>query len=187
MSILRIHRIASAVLAGVLAWLLLVGIAGAQGPDATALQLTLPPESAVGQEMAMSARLTSEVGVAVVGVEVVFRRAATFMNVASDLELGRAVTDEQGTATVSVVSRSEGDMMVTARFDGNSQYGPASANGTLTIQSGPPQYVEEAGVRIPGINVYLLAGVLGTVWSLYFVVMTLILLIAREGSGLADT
>ncbi|MDO8750525.1 MAG: hypothetical protein Q7K03_05220 [Dehalococcoidia bacterium] len=186
MSILRVQRIASPILGAALAWLLLAGIAGAQGLDATALELRLPPEGTVGQEMTLSARLTNETGVAVVGAEVVFLRAVRFMNVGSDLELGRTVTDEQGTATLSVVHRGEGEMMVTARFDGNTQYGPASASGSVHIQPGPPQYVEKAGVRIPGINVYLLAGILGTVWTLYFVVMTLILLIAREGSGLAD-
>ena len=187
MSILRVQRIASLLLAVALVWLLLVGTAGAQGPDATALELRLPPEGTVGQEMTVSARLTNETGVAVAGAEVAFRWAVKFMNVGSDLELGRTVTDEQGTATLSVVHRGEGEMMITARFDGNTQYGPASATGAVPIQPGPPQYLEKAGVRIPGINVYLLAGVLGTVWSIYFVVMTLILLIAREGSGLADT
>lgn len=186
MSILLVQRVATPLLAAALAWLLLVGTARAQGPGGTTLELRLPPEGTVGQEMTVSAHLTDGAGVAVEGAEVVFYRAVEFMNVGSDLELGRAVTDAQGTATLSVVHRSEGEIKITARFDGNTQYGPASASGAVPIQPGPPQHLEEAGVRVPGINVSLLAGILGAVWSTYFVVMVLIWLIAREGTGLAD-
>ena len=42
--------------------------------------------------------------------------------------------------------------------------------------------LEEAGIKVPGINVSLLAAILGAVWATYFVVMLLLLLIARKGS-----
>ncbi|MFQ5827382.1 MAG: hypothetical protein ACE5IA_08510 [Dehalococcoidia bacterium] len=165
-----------------LVWLSLVGVAAAQGPTDTNLELRLPTEGAVGQEMTVEARLTDESGVAVIGAEIVFRRVAEYMNATSELEIGRALTDERGVSTVSFVPRSEGQMLITALFVGDNQYGPTSISEEIPIQTGPSQYREEAGVDVPGINVSLLAGILGGVWGTYFVVMTLLWLIAREGA-----
>lgn len=169
-------------LAIMLVWLVMAGTAAAQDSASTRLELYLPSGNAVGQEMTVEARLTDAAGAAIAGVEVVFQREVTFLNTVDKLELGRAVTDEQGWAALTLVPRSEGSMAISAQFVGNDPYGPASANDTASIATGPQLYVEEAGVRVPGISVALLAGLLGTVWGIYMVVMLLIWLIAREGS-----
>lgn len=169
-------------LAVMLIWLALAGTTAAQESTGTTLELYLPSGSAVGQEMTVQARLTDAAGAAVIGSEVVFHREVTFFNTHGKLELGRAVTDEQGWAALTFVPRSEGSMAISAQFEGNDLHGPASASDTASIATGPQLYVEEAGVRVPGISVALLAGLLGTVWGIYMVVMLLIWLIAREGS-----
>lgn len=170
-------------LAAAMAWLLLASTATAQDSTATKLELYLPTGSAVGQEMTVQARLTDIAGAAVVGAEVVFQRDVIFQNTSGKLELGQAITDEQGWAALPFLPRSEGQMVITAQFGGNNLYGPASASDTASIETGPQLYVEEAGVRVPGLSVALLAGLLGTVWGIYMVVMLLIWLIAREGQS----
>lgn len=181
MNILFLRRVGPALMAVALLWLSLAGIAHSQDSTGTTLELHLPPEGAVGQEMKVEARLTDQAGEAVVDVEVVFQREVEFMNSFSVLELGRATTNEQGVATLSLIARSEGEMQIMAQFPGNGQHGPASSDAAVPVQTGPLLYVEEAGVRVPGINVSLLVGILGGVWGTYFVVMALIFLIAREG------
>lgn len=182
MSALFSRRVISPLLSAALVWLLLTATAGAQGSGGTTLDLSLPSEGGVGQEMTLEARLADESGAAVAGVEVVFEWEAAFMNSYSELVLGRAVTDETGVAILSYVPRSEGATLITARFDGDGRHGPASSSGAVTIQTGPALYSEEAGVRVPGINVSLIIGILLTVWGVYTVVMVRIWLIARDGS-----
>ncbi|NQW22466.1 MAG: Ig-like domain repeat protein [SAR202 cluster bacterium] len=168
-------------LVAILMWLLSVSLTQAQSPAGTELELILPDESAVGQETELRAHLVNSLGGAVVGAEVTFLREAVFMNTGNDLILGTAVTDETGVAVLVFIPRSEGEMLITAEFYGDSQYGAAFATGVVPIATGPALYVEEERFRVPGINVSLFAAVLGGVWSLFFVVLVLIWLISREG------
>ncbi len=82
--------------------------ARAAGPVGTSVELRLPPEGAIGEELVTEAHLTDETGSAVTGVEVLFQRQVEFMRAGGELELGRGVTDQQGLARVSFVPRSEG-------------------------------------------------------------------------------
>lgn len=186
MSFLFSRLTSSLLLVTVLAWVLLVSMASAQDPMGTTLELYLPPENSIGQEMVIEARLTDAEGVAVPGAEVVFQREVAFMNTSDTLTLGQAITDEEGWASLTVLPRSEGQMSINAEFAGSEQHGPASINAETWIQTGPQLYVEEAGVQVPGINVSLLVGIMGTVWIVYASVMLLIWLIAHEGSRPQD-
>ena len=55
----------------------------------------------------------------------------------------------------------------------------------LTVQGSAQLYRETAGVQVRGIGVWLLVGLVGAVWSIYFTVMVLVSLIARAGSKAA--
>ncbi len=155
--------------------------ARAAEPVGTTVEFSPPPEGAVGEELVAEARLTDEAGTPIVDAEVVFQREVEFLRAGGGLELGRGVTDRQGLARVSFVPRSEGEVPITARFSGNARYAPVSGEIIVTIRTGPALYSEEAGVRVPGINVSLLVGILGGVWGTYFFVMLLIWRIASEG------
>lgn len=187
MRVLYMWRVAPLVTAIAMTWLFLAGIAQAQTSSGTTLQLTLPIEGAVGEELIVTARLTSQVGFPVSGAEVVFRRDTEFMNASSELEMGRALTDGQGTATLTFLPRSEGELLIFADFEGDVQYASSFSEGTTFIQTGPALYLEEAGIKVPGMNISLLVGILSIVWGTYFIVMFRIWLIAREGAGLPTT
>ena len=170
----------------VLVWLLLAGAAHAQAPVGTVIELTMPDEGAVGQEMTVAARLADRSGSPVVGVEIVVQASLEFLNTSGDVDLGRGMTDEHGTTVLSFVPLTEGDTEILAIFDGTAAYGTAFGSATVHIQEGPPQYVDEAGIKVPGINVSLLVAVLGTVWGTYFIVMFRVFLIARDDSTVAE-
>ncbi|MDP6715128.1 MAG: hypothetical protein QF368_10935 [SAR202 cluster bacterium] len=174
-------RIAFSILGGA-AWLLIINAAIAQSPQSTSLELQLPSDGAVGQEMTVAAQLTDQTGAAVIGAEVIFLRDTRFMNSSSELSMGRATTNSQGVASLLFVPRSEGDQLIFSEFEGDDRHGSSFSEGSAFIQTGPGLYEEEAGVKVPGINVSLLVAILGGVWGTYFVVMALVWLIALEGS-----
>lgn len=163
-----------------LMWLLAVTGAQAQSGSSTSLELVSPLEGSVGQEMVLTARLTNQEGLAVEGAEVIFLRDAPFLNASTELEIGRAVTDSQGLATLSFIPRSEGELLILVDFGGNARYGPSFNDGIALVETGPALYSEEAGVKIPGVNISLLIGVLSVIWGAYFFVMAQMWLIGRE-------
>ncbi|MBI2865921.1 MAG: hypothetical protein HYX99_00980 [Chloroflexi bacterium] len=164
-----------------LSWASWGGPALAAGPESTRVELLLPPDLAVGQEMKLAARVTTASGSPVPGVEVVFVRAASFMNTEGEVLLGKAIADSNGIALLSSFPRSEGEVTFVARFAGNEQLQRSSASVEAAVRAGPPAYGEEVGVRIPGLSVAWLVGLLSAVWAVYFTVMGLLFLIAREG------
>lgn len=166
---------AAVVAAGKLVW----ADEGDTSAAGSTITLELPLEMAVGKEANLVASLTGSGPLA--GAEVVFLAAFTFAGTEGEVELGRAVTDEQGIARLTYVPRSQGEMNIAARYAGNDQLEPAEVSQKVTVQPGPQLYQETAGARIPGIGVWLLIAVLGTVWSTYLIVTVILGLIARKG------
>ncbi|MBI2872928.1 MAG: Ig-like domain repeat protein [Chloroflexi bacterium] len=143
------------------------------------VEFQLPQEMAVGQEVALQVTLHGSGPLA--GAQVLFLSPAQFAGTEGEVELGRAVTDAQGVASLSYVPRRDGETTITARFAGNDQYGAAEVSRAVQVQPGPSTYQQTAGVRVPGINVWLLVGVMGAVWATYFTVMIILGLIVRRG------
>jgi hypothetical protein len=59
------------------------------------------------------------------------------------------------------------------------------ASAALTVSGEDQLYVAEAGLRVPFLSVFLLAGALAVVFGLYTAVALLIFGIAREGEKVA--
>jgi hypothetical protein len=180
------RSVISAALA-VLVWVLLGGLAHAQAPTGATIDLIAPEAGAVGQEMTVAARLTDRSGSPIAGAEILIQASLEFFNTAGDVELGRGTTDQRGAAIISFVPLTEGDTEILAVFDGDAAYGAAFASATVPVAAGPQQYVDEAGIKVPGINVSLLIAILGTVWGTYFVVMFRVFLIARDDSPAVES
>ncbi len=170
----------------VTAWLLLAGIALAQARTDTAIELTVPAGGAVGTEMTVAARLTDQSGGAIADTEIIFQSSLVFLNALGDVEIGRDTTDKFGTATLTFIPRSEGETEIIAIFEGNANYGDAFEGAPVVVATGPAQYTEEAGVKVPGINVSLLVMILSAVWGTYMAVMFRVFLIARSDSSPAE-
>ncbi|MBI2865868.1 MAG: hypothetical protein HYX99_00710, partial [Chloroflexi bacterium] len=167
--------------------LALPGPALALGPVNTDLELLFPPEPVVGQELALAARVRDPSGAGVPGVEVVFTTTATFLNAESELELGRAVTDERGITTFSYLPRSEGEITVSALFAGNDQYRKRAASGQMVVLPGLPQYHQEIGLRVPGVGVWLLVALMAGIWGTFLWALGQVRVIFREGQEVASS
>ena len=146
------------------------------------LELIITSETAVGDTVQLQAVVTAD-GAPLPEIEVIFRRSVEFFNTGSEVLIGRATTDAAGRASVDYSPRSEGEVLITAEFDGVAGITAAYNETTIFVATGPAQYSGAAGVSVPGINVLFLVAILSAVWGTYFVVMVLVWLIARDGSA----
>lgn len=150
-------------------------------PKRTHLEMSVPQWARAGQQTEVRVRLTDETGAPVAKAEVVLEWAAEFMGASGKVVLGKATTDEKGEALIAFTPTGTGEMKLLARFAGDSKHRASKALATLPLRPGGPIYVPTAGVRVPGINVSLLVGILSGVWGTYMVVALLVWLIALKG------
>lgn len=164
-------------LSGVLLLLAVAGTAAAEAQPAQ-IELVISEDWKVGQETTVQALLSQGDGTPIGGGKVAFGATAEFANVKGEIELGQAVTSDQGVAELAYLPRSSGAQTVIARFEGNDRYGPAESSQLVSIETGPQIYHEEAGVEVPGIGVWLVSAGLAVVWIAFLVVTALLGLIA---------
>ncbi len=155
----------------------------ARRADAAQLTVALVAQSPVqaGQPSILTATVT-EGGVPAAGMSVVFYSTETFARVTGDAEIGRSVTDASGVASFTFAPTEAGAHSVgataTAR-DGT----VAKAAATLTIEgSFEQQYVQTAGIQIPGINSWLIIGLLAIVWGVLLFIAITVIRIAAAGN-----
>lgn len=166
--------------AGVLASLLLLGGGGwAAGP--TQVELQVEPEVGLGERVTARVAVRDEAGKPVAGAGVVLLSPASFGPARGEMRLGQVKTNAQGQAIFTYQARREGQQTLVARFLGDSRYAPGEASAAFTVRGSAQLYEERAGVKLPGVGVWILIVLLMAFWSVFLVVMALITLIAREG------
>jgi hypothetical protein len=147
--------------------------AGAQQP-VPIINMGFEPFAVAGEEIAVSAYLNDPVGNPIYDVEIRFTYEAEFMNVSGSVEIGTAVTDENGLALVLFEPRTEGENNLTAAFGGNDVFVPVSTKDTLSVLPGEQIYRELPPYRIPGANVWLTTGLIATVWLIFVLSLGLV-------------
>ncbi|MFQ5854475.1 MAG: Ig-like domain-containing protein [Anaerolineae bacterium] len=150
--------------------------------DPTTMELQAPQEVSLGDVITVTAVLRDGQGLPIPAATIILWSPASFLSTDGAMRLGQATTDAQGRATFLYEARREGALALNAYFSGDSRYAPAQVSADLTVQGSAQLYQETAGVRVPGVGVWLLVGLLVVVWSIFFTVMVLLTLIAREGS-----
>ncbi len=143
------------------------------------VDLSVPDEAAIGQPMEVQAHFHSESDDAITGMEVTFHEEVSFGGVTSDVELGRAVTDDDGFAALTYAPRTAGNHEIHVRYtyaDGEEEDAAAS----LTVPAtGEQLYRSTAGVKIPGLNVWLLMALVAVVWAILLSVAFRVIAIAH--------
>ena len=177
-------RIEIAAWSALLILLLTTHAVSAQGPDSeTNLELRLPNiDMTTGDRVEALVHLTDGKSEPVSGAEINVTQTVEFMGGAADVDLGRVVTNEQGQGVVVLGLTSDGELFINADFAGDDLRSPSSATEIIQVREGPPLFHQEGGIKVPGVNVYLLVAILGAVWATYLVVMGILLMIARMGS-----
>lgn len=125
-------------------------------------------ESALpGEIIAASAYLVDPLGNPVYDAEIHFTYAVEFLNTEDSVEIGTAITDDTGLALLTWEPRSEGEINITASFEGNDVFAPANSVRSLEVLPGEQLYRELPPYRVPGANVWLTTGLIATVWIIF--------------------
>jgi hypothetical protein len=143
--------------------------------------LDLPDQAPLGETATIRAVVTHrEDGDPVEGLMVTFEAPAAWgEGLAGPMVLGTATTDHDGTAVIAIEIRAAGDLEVTALVDGALGFRPASTTASLEVVRQRQLVVERVGLRIPWLNLWVLAGVIGLVWLLYLAAANHLRAIAR--------
>ncbi|MBI4498676.1 MAG: Ig-like domain-containing protein [Chloroflexi bacterium] len=155
--------------------------AGADPPD-TREQVTLtgsgPVDIALGNQARLAVRLRNAAGQPVPGARILFTSPAAFAGAVGEMEIGEAVTDANGTASLDYAFRIEGQNLIIARFLGDGTYQPAEARTTVMVvmpATGQVQLAQRtAGVELPVLGAWTIIAVIGTVWAVYFGALLLV-------------
>jgi len=143
--------------------------------------LNLPDAVRVGEIAAIEALVThAEDGDPVEGLTVTFEAPAAWgEELGGPMTLGTAMTDQDGAAVITTEIRATGDLDVMARVEGAKGFRTASAEASLEVIGQRQMVVEDVGLHIPWLNLWVLAGVIGLVWALYLVAANHLRMISR--------
>jgi hypothetical protein len=176
--------------AGVKAILVVVALAGAAfalagtaSASHVVVNIATPHEATVGDAVAVQATLRSaDEGLPIANTPVVFSTEGSFAGVSGQVELGRAVTDENGVATLNYVPRSAGDHEIRVQYETPGASEPEVATTSVSVSGSAQLHQSTAGVRVPGLNSWLIIALVTVVWSILFSVGLRGVAIARAGS-----
>ena len=172
--------------AGLIA-LLAVGIGAAVTANASQLKVNIAESTPalVGQPSQIDATLTSpDTGKPMAGVNVTFLAHASFGKVDGFMEIGRAVTNADGVATISYVPHEAGSQDIKVDYVPTTGAKTEEATGSINVAGAASQlYVQKAGIQVPGLNSWLIIGLLTIIWGTLFGVALTVIRIARAGQG----
>ena len=167
--------------------LLAVGIGAAVTANASPLQVNIaePTPALVGQPSQVDATLVSpDTGKPMAGVNVTFLAHSSFGKVDGFMEIGKAVTDSQGVAAISYVPREVGSQDIKVDYVPAAGAKMEEATGSISVEGAAQQlYVQKAGIQVPGLNSWLIIGLLTIIWGTLFGVGVTVIRIARAGQG----
>lgn len=126
--------------------------APAAAADPTALTISAPASAAIGDRVAVEARLTNTRGDPIEAATILFVTSLAFLNGAGDVVMADARTGKDGIAKAEYEVRSAGRLAVRAVFRGDPHYLAAEASAEMTVSDGTARFAQEVGIRIPGLN-----------------------------------
>ena len=166
----------------------LFALAGTADASHVSATIIVPDEVAVGRPVEIQALLQgADDGAPVAGTRVTFYMNASFAGVEGEVQLGQAVTDENGVATLIHEPRSASVHQIRIEYTLPGDSEPETITTSMNVASGGSQlYRSTAGVDIPGLNVWLIMTVVAIVWAILMSVAVRVIAIARAGRD-ADT
>lgn len=147
------------------------------------LELRVPQKVRLGTTVTITALLTDAHGMPIEGGTVAFERPAFWGDgISGHMLIGESVTDKDGVASITDQIRTSGDVDVEATFMGDGVHEEAMAERSISVVGDVPLYNPTAGIEVPWLNLWVLAGVIALVWGLYLVVGARLVAIARSPS-----
>lgn len=163
----------------------MLALAGTASASHVKVDISAPQQGAAGDAIRVEAMLrAADTGLPVANTPVSFYTDGSFGGVTGEIELGRAVTDQNGVATLSYQPRSVGDHEIRIEYLMPGESEPEVATTTIFVAGASQLYRSTAGIQVPGLNVWLIIALLTVVWSILFSIGLRILAIARAGSDM---
>lgn len=110
------------------------------------LLLVLPEQAESGQPLTLTATLLNEKGEPIESALVTFSIEIDFFT-SYLMEIGQAVTNEQGVAVLEYTSRQAGDIQVIARYEGDGIQAAEAAATIILTEADEPFYQAEVGLH----------------------------------------
>ncbi len=137
-----------------------------------------------GQPAQLRAHLTDDNGAPVAGATVSFYTTGTFLGAKGQEEIASAVTNDQGLAVATYQPRDPGTYDITVDYSLPKDTTVEHSTSSMTVSGAVGQvYNQTAGVRIPGLNSWLIIAVASIIWSILFGVGVTVIRIARAGGS----
>ena len=113
----------------------------------------------------------------------------SFLDVTDNIELGRTVTDQNGTAVIKPHPMPAGEHTVYIKYKTRDETQSETLTLAISMSGTTLQlYRSKDGISIPGLNIALLLMiVLSVVWGILLTVALRLVAIARNGSDIAPT
>ena len=145
------------------------------------VRTSVPSTGVVGDIVPLAIDIHTPDGAALSGTTVVYYLHMAFAGVEGEAEIGRAVTDDAGIATLLYEPRSAGVHDVRIEYLAPGAEKAEEVVATFEVAGGAQLYQSAGGPDIPGINPGLLMLVLGSVWLILLGVSFRLVAIARAG------
>jgi hypothetical protein len=164
---------------------------GAAAPDTRAeskLTVSAPVSANTGETTPLTVNAVDPAGKPVAGARVHLFEVVTFLgSLKQDVEVAAATTGKDGQATLSYAARRTGTRSLKVAFDGNVDHRATSLALELPVADAGSTYEVKPPPGIPGVNRFLVSGVIMTVWGTMFIVAWHVLAIVRAGRDDAGT
>ena len=162
---------------------LLPAIASAQAPAPAVVTLTMPAHPPLGEPMTLTATLHDPAGAPIADAPLRFLLLGEFMGKSGQADLGRAITDATGVATLKHAPRLTGALTIRVIFDGTEDVPGAHVDLETDVVGDGQLYTVAFGTAAPNFEFWGLVVVLSAVWTIVLSVALRILAIARGGAA----
>jgi len=157
-------------------------LGGAAEASHVTVNVTTTPEQ-VGRPATVQVALRStDGGLPVPNTPVVFYTQESFGRVTGEVELGRAVTNQDGVAVLNYQPRSPGDHQIRVEYVTPGEGQPEAGTTSISVADGPQLYRSTAGIHVPGLSAWLIIALVTAVWAILFSVALRVVAIARAGT-----
>lgn len=162
---------------------LTVAMASTTAASHVTVRTSMPSAGAVGQIVPLAIDLHTPDGAPLSGTIVTYYLHMSFAGVEGEAEIGRAVSDAAGIATLLYKPRAAGVHDVRIEYLAPDAENAEEVVATFDVAGGTQLYQSVGGPDIPGINPGLLMLVLGSVWLILLSVSFRLVAIARAGGA----
>lgn len=147
------------------------------------VRTSFPSAGTVGEIVPLAVELRTPDGAPLSGTTVTYYLHMSFAGVEGEADIGSAVTDDNGVATIQYQPRAAGRHEMRMEYLAPGATTAEEVVATFDVTGGTQLYRSAGGVDIPGINAGLLMVVLGTVWLILLSVAFRLVAIAHAGGA----